>query len=99
MKVSAAAPDAGTPKLVFAALDATAAQQIEPAFAEAGHALVSNSSAFRMQEDVPLVIPEVNGDHVALIKSQSWYKKNGGFMMTNPNFSGMGLIFARAPPP
>ena len=97
MKVSAATPDAGTPKLVFAALDATAAQQIEPAFAEAGHALVSNSSAFRMQEDVPLVIPEVNGDHVALIKSQSWYKKNGGFMMTNPNCSAIGLILALAP--
>jgi aspartate-semialdehyde dehydrogenase len=97
MKVSAAAPDGRTPKLVFAALDATAAQQIEPAFAEAGHAVVSNSSAFRMQEDVPLVIPEVNGDHVALIKAQSWYKKNGGFMVTNPNCSAIGLVLALAP--
>ena len=70
MKVSAAAPDSNTPRLVFAALDATAAQQIEPAFAEAGHAVVSNSSAFRMAEDVPLIIPEVNGDHVPLIKAQ-----------------------------
>src|ERR1051326_130584 len=60
MKVAAAAPEVNTPKLVFAALDATAAQQIEPAFAEAGHAVVSNSSAFRMHEDVPLVIPEVD---------------------------------------
>ncbi|HET9837658.1 MAG TPA: aspartate-semialdehyde dehydrogenase [Candidatus Angelobacter sp.] len=97
MKVSGAAPDGATPKLVFAALDATAAQQIEPAFAEAGHAVVSNSSAFRMQEDVPLVIPEVNGDHVALIKAQSWYKKNGGFMVTNPNCSAIGLVLALAP--
>src|ERR1051326_3200354 len=97
MKVSAAAPDSSTPKLVFAALDATAALQIEPAFAEAGHAVVSNSSAFRMEEDVPLVIPEVNGDHVALIKSQSWYKKNGGFMVTNPNCSAIGLVLALAP--
>src|SRR6476469_9797663 len=70
MKVSAAAPDNSTPKLVFAALDAPAAQQIEPAFAEACHAVVSNSSAFRMAEDVPLIIPEVNGDHVPLIKTQ-----------------------------
>ena len=97
MKVSAAAPDTTTPKLVFAALDATAAQQIEPAFAEAGHAVVSNSSAFRMAEDVPLIIPEVNGDHVPLIKTQKWYKKNGGFMVTNPNCSAIGLVLALAP--
>jgi len=97
MKVSAAAPDSSTPKLVFAALDATAAQQIEPAFAEAGHAVVSNSSAFRMAEDVPLVIPEVNGDHIALIKAQKWYKNNGGFMVTNPNCSAVGLVLALAP--
>jgi aspartate-semialdehyde dehydrogenase len=97
MKVSAAAPDSTTPKLVFAALDATAAQQIEPAFAEAGHAVVSNSSAFRMADDVPLIIPEVNGDHVPLIKTQKWYKQNGGFMVTNPNCSAIGLVLALAP--
>jgi aspartate-semialdehyde dehydrogenase len=97
MKISAAAPDSSTPKLVFAALDATAAQQIEPAFADAGHAVVSNSSAFRMAEDVPLIIPEVNGDHVPLIKTQKWYKKNGGFMVTNPNCSAIGLVLALAP--
>ena len=97
MKVSAAAPDRTTPKLVFAALDATAAQQIEPAFAAAGHAVVSNSSAFRMAEDVPLIIPEVNGDHVPLIKTQKWYKDNGGFMVTNPNCSAIGLVLALAP--
>ncbi|HEV7520742.1 MAG TPA: aspartate-semialdehyde dehydrogenase [Candidatus Angelobacter sp.] len=97
MKVSAAAPDSSTPKLVFAALDASAAQQIEPAFAQAGHAVVSNSSAFRMAEDVPLIIPEVNGDHLSLIKTQKWYKKNGGFMVTNPNCSAIGLVLALAP--
>jgi aspartate-semialdehyde dehydrogenase len=97
MKVSAAAPDKSTPRLVFAALDATAAQEIEPAFAEAGHAVVSNSSAFRMAEDVPLIIPEVNGDHVPLIKMQKWYKQNGGFMVTNPNCSAIGLVLALAP--
>jgi aspartate-semialdehyde dehydrogenase len=97
MKVSAAAPDSSTPKLVFAALDAAAAQQIEPAFAEAGHAVVSNSSAFRMAEDVPLIISEVNDDHLPLIKTQKWYKKNGGFMVTNPNCSAIGLVLALAP--
>jgi aspartate-semialdehyde dehydrogenase len=97
MKVSAAAPESNTPKLVFAALDATAAQQIEPAFAAAGHAVVSNSSAFRMAEDVPLIIPEVNGDHVPLIRTQKWYKESGGFMVTNPNCSAIGLVLALAP--
>jgi aspartate-semialdehyde dehydrogenase len=97
MKVSAAVPDSSAPKLIFAALDAAAALQIEAAFAAAGHAVVSNSSAFRMAEDVPLIIPEVNGDHVPLIKTQKWYKENGGFMVTNPNCSTIGLVLALAP--
>src|SRR6266700_4188431 len=97
MTVSPAKPDNTTPKLVFAALDATAAKEIEPAFAVAGHAVVSNSSAFRMAEDVPLVIPEVNGDHTQLIKTQKWYKDKGGFMVTNPNCSTIGLLLALAP--
>jgi len=97
MKVSAAVPDKSTPRLIFAAMDSAAAREIEPLFADAGHAVVSNSSAFRMQEDVPLVIPEVNGDHLPMLKSQSWYKKNGGFMVTNPNCSAIGLVMALAP--
>jgi len=97
MTVSPAAPDANTPRLIFAALDAKAAREIEPAFAAAGHAVVSNSSAFRMTEDVPLVVPEVNGDHIQLIKHQQWYKDRGGFMVTNPNCSAIGLVMALAP--
>jgi aspartate-semialdehyde dehydrogenase len=97
MKVSPAAPDGAAPKLIFAALDAKAAREIEPAFAAAGHAVVSNSSAFRMAEDVPLVIPEVNADHIELIKSQQWYKDKGGLMVTNPNCSAIGLVLALAP--
>jgi aspartate-semialdehyde dehydrogenase len=97
LTVRAAAPDKDTPKLVFAALDATAAKEIEPAFAEAGCAVVSNSSAFRMAEDVPLVIPEVNADHTVLIRTQKWFKKNGGFMVTNPNCSAIGLVLALGP--
>jgi aspartate-semialdehyde dehydrogenase len=50
-----------------------------------------------MAEDVPLIIPEVNGDHVPLIKTQKWYKDNGGFMVTNPNCSAIGLVLALAP--
>lgn len=97
MIVNAAAPANDTPRLIFAALDATAAREIEPPFAEAGCAVVSNSSAFRMAEDVPLVIPEVNADHTALIKTQKWYKNNGGFMVTNPNCSAIGLVLALGP--
>ena len=97
MRVRSAAPDKDTPRLIFAALDATAAKEIEPMFADAGCAVVSNSSAFRMASQVPLVIPEVNGDHTELIKTQSWYKKNGGFMVTNPNCSAIGLVMALAP--
>jgi len=96
MKVSAAVPD-GAPKLIFAALDSAAASELEPKFAAAGCAVVSNSSSFRMQEDVPLVIPEVNGDHIELLKTQKWYKQNGGFIVTNPNCSAIGLVMALAP--
>jgi len=59
MRVSPAKPD-GAPKIIFAALDSSIAAELEPRFAEAGCAVVSNSSALRMQSDVPLVIPEVN---------------------------------------
>ena len=69
MKVSNAGPDAA-PRVIFAALDAGIARELEPQFAAAGCAVVSNSSAFRMQSDVPLVIPEVNADHMALIEKQ-----------------------------
>ena len=97
MEVSSATPGARTPKLIFAALDAESARQIEPAFASAGHAVVSNSSAFRMAQDVPLIIPEVNGDHTELLKTQKWYKESGGFLVTNPNCSAIGLVMALAP--
>src|SRR5215471_3728098 len=97
MAVSPSAPDGNMPKLIFAALDATAAKEIEPAFAAAGHVVVSNSSAFRMTEDVPLVVPEVNGDHIQLVKHQQCYKDRGGFMVTNPNCSAIGLVMALAP--
>ena len=65
-------PDGQLPKIIFAALDADIARELEPKFAAAGCAVVSNSSAFRMTPDVPLVVPEVNADHLALIERQSW---------------------------
>jgi aspartate-semialdehyde dehydrogenase len=96
MRVSPATPE-GAPKIIFAALDASIAAELEPRFADAGCAVVSNSSALRMKEDVPLVIPEVNGCHIKLIDTQSWRKKTGGFVVTNPNCSAIGLVLALAP--
>jgi aspartate-semialdehyde dehydrogenase len=96
MKVSPATPD-GAPKIIFAALDSSIAAELEPRFADAGCAVVSNSSALRMQEDVPLVIPEVNAGHIKLIDIQAWRKKSGGYVVTNPNCSAIGLVLALAP--
>jgi aspartate-semialdehyde dehydrogenase len=96
MTVSPAKPD-DAPKIIFAALDAAIARDLEPRFADAGCAVVSNSSALRMQSDVPLVIPEVNGDHIQLIDQQVWRKKSGGYVVTNPNCSAIGLVLALAP--
>src|ERR1700758_1169459 len=94
--VSPATPE-GAPKIIFAALDASIAAELEPRFAEAGCAVVSNSSALRMKEDVPLVIPEVNSGHIKLIDVQGWRKKSGGYVVTNPNCSAIGLVLALAP--
>ncbi len=96
MRVSPASPD-GAPKVIFAALDSGIAAELEPRFADAGCAVVSNSSALRMQEDVPLVIPEVNAGHIKLIDIQGWRKKSGGYVVTNPNCSAIGLVLALAP--
>src|SRR5438045_3877499 len=96
MRVNDASPE-GAPKVIFAALDAGIAKELEPRFAEAGHYVVTNSSAFRMHQNVPLVIPEVNGDHLKLIDKQPSRKRNGGFIATNPNCSAIGLVMALAP--
>jgi aspartate-semialdehyde dehydrogenase len=96
LRVSPASPE-GAPKLIFAALDATIAAELEPRFAEAGCAVVSNSSALRMKSDVPLVIPEVNPDHIKLLECQAWRRNSGGFAVTNPNCSAIGLVMALAP--
>jgi aspartate-semialdehyde dehydrogenase len=96
MVVSPARPE-GAPKIIFAALDSGIARELEPRFAEAGCAVVSNSSALRMVKDVPLVIPEVNPDHVKLIECQSYRRKSGGFVVTNPNCSAIGLVMALKP--
>src|SRR5712692_3512249 len=96
MKVAPAITE-GAPKVIFAALDASIAAEMEPRFAAAGCAVVINASALRMQSDVPLVIAEVNHDHIKLLECQAWRKKSGGFVVTNPNCSAIGLVIALAP--
>ncbi|HWG16413.1 MAG TPA: aspartate-semialdehyde dehydrogenase, partial [Acidobacteriaceae bacterium] len=83
--------------IIFAALDSDIARELEPKFAAAGCAVVSNSSAFRMTPDVPLVVPEVNADHLELLERQSWRKDSGGYIVTNPNCSAIGLVLALKP--
>ncbi len=90
-------PTGDYPRIIFAALDAAIAHELEPAFAAAGCAVISNSSAFRMVADVPLVVPEVNPDHLDLIHQQSWRKSSGGYIVTNPNCSAIGLVLALKP--
>ncbi len=85
------------PKIIFAALDADIARELEPQFAAAGCAVISNSSAFRMVKDVPLVVPEVNAGHLDLLETQRWRKESGGYIVTNPNCSAIGLVLALKP--
>jgi aspartate-semialdehyde dehydrogenase len=96
MTVSPADPE-GAPKVIFAALDAAIACAMEPRFANAGCAVVSNSSAYRMAANVPLVIPEINAEHLHLIEEQPSRAESGGYMVTNPNCSTIGLVMALKP--
>jgi len=96
MTVSPAEPE-GAPKIVFASVDAAIAREMEPKFAAAGCAVISNSSALRMAPNVPLVIPEVNAEHLHLVEEQPWRKESGGYVVTNPNCSTIGLVMALKP--
>jgi aspartate-semialdehyde dehydrogenase len=84
------------PRLLFSAMDASVATEIERAFAEAGHVVVSNSKNHRMERDVPLLVPEINPDHLKLIPQQ---RKRGwkGSIVTNPNCTTVVLAMALAP--
>jgi aspartate-semialdehyde dehydrogenase len=84
------------PHLLFSALDAQAAAEIEPAFAAAGHVVVSNTRTHRLDADVPLVIPEVNADHLALIPVQRRRRGWDGAIVTNPNCSTVFLAMVLA---
>jgi aspartate-semialdehyde dehydrogenase len=81
--------------LVFSSIPSSVARETEEIFARAGYPVISNSSSFRMEEDVPLLIPEINHDHLQLIDFQR--EKRGfskGFIVTNPNCA----VVSFAPP-
>jgi len=82
--------------LVFSALPNDQALEAEPKFATAGIPVVSNASAFRMAPDVPLVIPEINPEHTALIHHQRAQRGWTGFIVTNPNCATIGLALPLA---
>lgn len=82
--------------LVFSSLPGEMARETEGSFAAAGYPVISNSSAFRMDEDVPLLIPEVNHQHLGLLERQK-AKYERGFIVTNPNCSTIMLALALAP--
>jgi aspartate-semialdehyde dehydrogenase len=93
--VEPAAPG-GAPKVMFSGLDSSVAGEIEAAFAQAGHIVISNSRNYRMAQDVPLMIPEINADHLGLLDQQAargW----SGRILTNPNCSTIVMAMALAP--
>ena len=85
--------------VVFSSLPADVAGPLEARFAAAGYPLVSNSSSHRMDDGVPLLVPEVNPDHLALL-GEPQRRKGGpgkGFIVTNPNCSTVMIALALAP--
>ena len=95
MTVEQAVPGQG-PRLVFSALDASVAHELEGAFAAAGHVVVSNARNYRMDADVPLLVPEVNPGHLELLRRQSLQRGWRGAIVTNPNCSTVFLAMALA---
>jgi len=85
------------PRLMFSSMDASVATEIEQAFAKAGHVVVSNSRNHRMEADVPLLVPEVNPEHLKIIPLQQRQRGWKGQIATNPNCSTVVLAMALGP--
>jgi len=85
------------PKVMFSGLDSSVAGEIEGAFAKAGHLVISNSKNYRMDETVPLMIPEINAEHLKLLDRQPPARGWKGRIVTNPNCSVIALTMALAP--
>lgn len=84
-------------KMVFSALPSRIARQIEPKLADAGYIVCSNASAFRQEDDVPLLIPEVNADHLALLEIQRKNRNWSGLIVTSPNCTATGVVIPLKP--
>jgi aspartate-semialdehyde dehydrogenase len=97
LEVNESKPDGNAPKLVFSAMDASVATDIERAFAQAGHVVVSNSRNHRMEADVPLLVPEVNHDHLRIVARQQRERGWKGQIVTNPNCSTIVMVLALGP--
>jgi len=85
------------PRLVFSSMASNLAGEIEAAFARAGHIVVSNSGHFRMAPDVPLLVPEINPDHLGLLPVQRRERGWEGAVVTNPNCAAVTLVVPLAP--
>ena len=96
-RVIACDPGVVSAPIVFSALDAIVAEGVEMAFASAGKFVLSNAKNHRMEPDVPLVIPEVNGDHLGLIECQRKRRGWDGAIVTNANCSATVAAVALAP--
>ena len=83
--------------IVFSALPSDNAKTVEAEFAKAGFAVASNAAAYRMEEDVPLVIPEVNADHLGMIEVQQDNRGWDGYIITNPNCSTIMMVMSLKP--
>jgi aspartate-semialdehyde dehydrogenase len=94
MTIVPAAPAGLDAKIVFSALPTDLAKDLEPQFAQAGFAVCSNASAYRREADVPLLLPEVNADHIALVRQQRQNRGWSGCILTNPNCTSTGLTVA-----
>jgi aspartate-semialdehyde dehydrogenase len=84
-------------RIAFSAMPADQAREVEPVLAAAGLAVVSNASAFRMEKDVPILLPEINPDHTDLVKIQKANRNWKGFIVTNPNCTSTGMTVALKP--
>jgi aspartate-semialdehyde dehydrogenase len=84
-------------RVVFSGLDSSVAGEVEESFARAGYIVLSNSKNHRMDEDVPLLVPEINPDHLGLIENQRERRGWAGAIVTNPNCSTAGLVMGIAP--
>ncbi|HEY6329911.1 MAG TPA: aspartate-semialdehyde dehydrogenase [Blastocatellia bacterium] len=83
-------------RIVFSGLDSSVAGEVEENFARAGYIVLSNSKNHRMDADVPLLVPDVNPDHLGLIKTQRERRSWSGAIVTNPNCSTAGLVLPLA---